>query len=808
MRAKLAAQVCSTCFSAFIGVQHLLQMTGYARPIKQEGTSSSQNSSTQGPAILASSSQQSAQLQLPVLTPLSSSASYIYSSQPHTSRDQVDFQADASPSILPTSRRRPRPASQEAPPATRVLRAACVAELTFSFTGMIGTAMVIHDQALRENFHVVFWTIAPQRAAQVASFCWMGTLALYIAMRQRASFDVAVAHAVIWLLAILYWVLVVIAAYTRSDVVEQAGTVFWMVFAGSNWLLVTTCWAVFMRRWTQQPSRQRGAFVVAKLLSYVVAFLVFVTPIVILHAVIGVDDKDQASLAHTVTSFLMALWPTANAIVYLTKPFLFERCFKDTRETAVDQDIVIPWHANDGCVGRTDRFATATTSSDQSERSFRRGGRAMTQMPLSMTRHELKGLEVGEKIGEGMAVVYKGKWRGADVAVKMKSLMIDPDEDLDEFQDACNREIEEEAAVMKNLCHPNIVLFMEAGFYKRSICIISEYCSRGSLRDVLQRARGDQALSWSTKVRLALGIAYGIQYLHNSNPPMIHRDLKSPNVLVDDSWHAKIADFGTLRFAEIVSSVKRSTEVHTRASPSKPDQSMVMTGLVGTTRWMAPEVIRGDKIYTSKVDIYSLGLILWELIEGKLPFETTRWNHEIEDYVLRDIRPVIQGELCPMRWRSLIMGCWQTDPAQRPTIQQVITTLQRIAREETLDTSAPRITDITSFYSSNLSERSNTSFLGTSMASLSSSLASSNASMMHQDHRSKASRVRGREQNLSLLSVGESEQFDEGDEDVMLEMNSYFGDEGNFLTDDAVILEARHSDLEADDNDQKELIAI
>eukprot|EP00644_Phytophthora_capsici_P006814 jgi/Phyca11/561951/estExt2_Genewise1.C_PHYCAscaffold_80290 len=235
--------------------------------------------------------------------------------------------------------------------------------------------------------------------------------------------------------------------------------------------------------------------------------------------------------------------------------------------------------------------------------------------------------------------------------------------DLAEFQHACNVEIQAEAEVMRGLCHPNIVLFMEAGFYRGSICIVSEYCARGSLRDVLKQQTPDvKNLNWPTKLRLALGISHGIQYLHNANPPMIHRDLKSPNVLVDDSWHAKIADFGTLRFSEIIPVVE-------------------MTGLVGTTRWMAPEVMRGERIYTSKVDIYSLALILWELIEGKLPFENTRWNHEVEDFVLKGVRPNIRADLCPLRWKLLIVTCWAADPRERPTIQQVINSLQRIGRE-------------------------------------------------------------------------------------------------------------------------------
>lgn len=519
--------------------------------------------------------------------------------------------------------------------------------MAFSVTGMITTSVLLFAPTHANSFQLTFWARAPHWSCQIASFCWMGTLGLYIVSKGRTAFDVAIAHAVIWMVALLYWVVDLYAMYyDKRDLIEIT-TMLWKVFAIISFLVVCVCWGIFARRRRQNPQVRRGSYVISKLVSYTIAFLVFVSPIVIVELVEGMDSR---SLLQQSTLILLALWPTANALIYLTRPTWCLRI-----------------------------FGSQYAADDLSSNRNRNVNKKPTANPDSHL-HELKGLEIGEKIGEGIAVVYKGKWRGADVAVKMKALLLDS-HDLEEFQNACNLEIQEEAAVMKVLCHPNIVLFMEAGFYKGSICIISEYCARGSLRDVLSTSRAKQ-IGWPIKVRLALGIAHGLQYLHNANPPMIHRDLKSPNVLVDDSWHAKIADFGTLRFAEIVSSLR-----NTRAL--RMMDSMVMTGLVGTTRWMAPEVIRGEKIYSSKVDIYSLGLILWELIDGKLPFSDIRWNHEIENFVLRGMRPMVRSEKCPLRWKLLVVTCWQADPMQRPTIQQVIHSLQRVAREEICDKNGP-----------------------------------------------------------------------------------------------------------------------
>ncbi|KAF0753091.1 hypothetical protein AaE_005826 [Aphanomyces astaci] len=174
------------------------------------------------------------------------------------------------------------------------------------------------------------------------------------------------------------------------------------------------------------------------------------------------------------------------------------------------------------------------------------------------------------------------------------------------------------------------------------------------------------------KIRLALGLAYGLQYLHNSR--MIHRDLKSPNILVDETWHAKIADFGTLRLAEIV------------RSQNPQIKSVEMTGLVGTTRWMAPEVIQSKKNYTEKIDIYSLGVILWEMIDGKeLPYEQYRWNHEIEKAIVDGKRPPIPAHACPPRWKVLIQLCWHVEPTERPSVGELIRSLQRLATEDIKD---------------------------------------------------------------------------------------------------------------------------
>ncbi|RLN92645.1 hypothetical protein BBJ28_00009668 [Nothophytophthora sp. Chile5] len=579
--------------------------------------------------------------------------------------------------------------------ASRILRVMCFSDFIFSLSGAVVSAVELWAPASASNFQLTFWAQAPHWCSQVASFCWVATLGLYIAKRRgRSSFDVAIAHAIIWMLVVFYWVLELYSSYYKSTGFVNAAKIIWKVVAVGCFMIVSFCWMSFARRWKRQE-RRKGAYVVSKLASYTVAFFIFVGPIVITDLALGLHSVGTVM---DTASVILAMWPFVNAVIYLTKPTLCLKIFRATPNGGTGRGHNDAGDGQRNALNRlgSRRFMTGGNGGTAGNGNGGDGNGNGQMLLMSPSHHELTGLEIGEKIGEGVAVVYLGKWRGANVAVKMKAVLaaLESAADLAEFQHACNVEIQAEAEVMRGLCHPNIVLFMEAGFYRGSICIISEYCARGSLRDVLKQQPTVRNLSWPTKLRLALGISHGIQYLHNANPPMIHRDLKSPNVLVDASWHAKIADFGTLRFSEIVSSAAQLQTSQTRTRESNKTPVVEMTGLVGTTRWMAPEVMRGESIYTSKVDIYSLALILWELIEGKLPFENTRWNHEVEDFVLKGVRPPIRADMCPLRWKLLIVQCWQADPRERPTIQQVINSLQRIGREEVWDPTAPRFTGV------------------------------------------------------------------------------------------------------------------
>lgn len=118
----------------------------------------------------------------------------------------------------------------------------------------------------------------------------------------------------------------------------------------------------------------------------------------------------------------------------------------------------------------------------------------------------------------------------------------------DEFGDVLLA-LEREVAILRNLRHQKIVMFL--GVCLEPPCIITEYCQQGSLYDLLSRARERpevaKKLTWKMRIKIACDAASGMNYLHSSNPAVLHRDLKSPNLLVDEHWNCKVADFNTSR---------------------------------------------------------------------------------------------------------------------------------------------------------------------------------------------------------------------------------------------------------------------
>ncbi|XP_042492773.1 uncharacterized protein LOC122072253 [Macadamia integrifolia] len=270
-------------------------------------------------------------------------------------------------------------------------------------------------------------------------------------------------------------------------------------------------------------------------------------------------------------------------------------------------------------------------------------------------------LMIGELIGQGSCgTVYHGLWYGSDVAVKVFS--------KEEYSDEVIFSFRQEVSLMKRLRHPNVLLFMGAVTSPQRLCIVTEFLPRGSLFWLLQR--NTTKLNWRRRVHMALDIARGMNYLHHCNPPIIHRDLKSSNLLVDRNWTVKVGDFGLSR-------LKREAYLTTK------------TGR-GTPQWMAPEVLRNEPS-DEKSDVYSFGVILWELVTEKIPWDNLNSMQVIGAVGFMNQQLEIPKALDP-QWASIIESCWHSDPPCRPTFQELLERLKGLQRQYSIQSQLNRAT--------------------------------------------------------------------------------------------------------------------
>jgi serine/threonine protein kinase len=254
-------------------------------------------------------------------------------------------------------------------------------------------------------------------------------------------------------------------------------------------------------------------------------------------------------------------------------------------------------------------------------------------------------IRMGAQVGLGSyGVVYRGTWKGVDVAVKQFIK-----QKLDERR---MLEFRAEMAMLSELHHPNIVLFIGACVKSPNLCIVTEFMTQGSLRDLL--ANPTVKLTWRQKMRMLRGAALGINYLHSLHPVIVHRDLKPANLLVDEGGNVKVADFGFAR-------IKEENATMTRC---------------GTPCWTAPEVIRGEK-YDERADVFSFGVIMWEALTRKQPFAGRNFMG-VSLGVLEGQRPAIPGD-CPAEFRKLMKKCWHAKADKRPTMDVVLAYLDREA---------------------------------------------------------------------------------------------------------------------------------
>eukprot|EP00009_Paramoeba_aestuarina_P014593 CAMPEP_0201540094 /NCGR_PEP_ID=MMETSP0161_2-20130828/70761_1 /ASSEMBLY_ACC=CAM_ASM_000251 /TAXON_ID=180227 /ORGANISM="Neoparamoeba aestuarina, Strain SoJaBio B1-5/56/2" /LENGTH=478 /DNA_ID=CAMNT_0047947541 /DNA_START=1302 /DNA_END=2738 /DNA_ORIENTATION=- len=276
-------------------------------------------------------------------------------------------------------------------------------------------------------------------------------------------------------------------------------------------------------------------------------------------------------------------------------------------------------------------------------RAFLMDGQIKMVGSLASWEINIRDIEVEKRIGFGsFAEVYKARWRGMDVAVKILLPSVAGDKQL-------LAEFTTETSLMSKLHHRNVLSFYGAYCKPPNLCIVTEWMGRGSLYDIIHGEKSKyQTFPLGFRLKLAHDISLGVAYLHSIVPPVIHRDLKSLNLLVDSNWLVKVADFG-------LSTIK--------------DYYEETSSIVGTPAWTAPEVLKGEK-YNEKADVYSFGIILWEVTEGKRPFSGYRLKRIMEAVCDHGERPPISPDTLP-DIQELMTECWQENIAKRPPFSQI-----------------------------------------------------------------------------------------------------------------------------------------
>ncbi|CAH0493972.1 unnamed protein product [Peronospora farinosa] len=330
-------------------------------------------------------------------------------------------------------------------------------------------------------------------------------------------------------------------------------------------------------------------------------------------------------------------------------------------------------------------------------------------------------LNLRQKIGVGSsATIFSGRLQPrCPVAVKVYAPYRLTEEVVAEFS--------HEAALCASLIHPNIVKFYGMCVCPPSICLVFELC-QGSLEDIScaqaqarsQRRDTRHQLGLTGKVKdaqtldhqqMLVNVAYmldcarAVAYIHSFSPPFLHRDIKTANFLVDNENNVKLTDFGdSRRLPENILKPGNGNDINGNESQTSAESSGFFSPVIvasapppikmtvtGTVNYMAPEMIScrtGLASYGASADVYSLAITFWDILyPGRKKYAATNPLFVFED-VLNGCRPPLDATdsanpdaTIPKRIRDIITSSWHSDPSARPTMPQIVRTLECIQKE-------------------------------------------------------------------------------------------------------------------------------
>ncbi|KAL2346177.1 hypothetical protein Fmac_000177 [Flemingia macrophylla] len=259
---------------------------------------------------------------------------------------------------------------------------------------------------------------------------------------------------------------------------------------------------------------------------------------------------------------------------------------------------------------------------------------------------------------------FKPSRVGVGIPVAVKKSYPDSLQGLEEWQS--------EVQFLGKFSHPNLVKLIGYCWEENQFLLVYEYMQKGSLESHLFR-KGAEALSWDTRIKIAIGAAKGLAFLHTSEKSVIYRDFKSSNILLDGDFNARLSDFGLAKFGPV------------------NGRSHVTTRVMGTYGYAAPEYVATGHLYV-KSDVYGFGVVLLEMLTGLAAMDTKRPTglHYLVEYAmpsLRDkkkLKAIMDTKIDEQYYlraashvAQLILKCLESDPKKRPSMEEVLETLEK-----------------------------------------------------------------------------------------------------------------------------------
>ncbi len=244
--------------------------------------------------------------------------------------------------------------------------------------------------------------------------------------------------------------------------------------------------------------------------------------------------------------------------------------------------------------------------------------------------------------------MYSGLWNGKWVAIKKISIK---ESQIFNIKPSLNKFIKE-VNIISSLRHPNIILYMGASINQKDYYMISEYMNQGSLFDYIHVQKG--RISEKDQLTIAYHIAIAIKYLHSRK--ILHCDLKSSNILIDNNWKVKISDFGLSRIKNVLTLNENR-------------------GRIGTPHWMAPEIMKGN-MYSEASDVFSYGMIIWEIVTCEIPYCGLSQFQILG--IVADCKKIVEipKNINPILWK-IIKRCLSYDVKERPCLDLIIKKLEK-----------------------------------------------------------------------------------------------------------------------------------